>query len=444
MWPVRVSQRMGSTEPSRWSCLFLPFPYYNNEFASRNQNPKPPSMAMPAAAAAPAAESGAFGGVDAELLEPMERAAGAGNVEATTTLLAAGASLNAQAGSRPLGRTVLHWAVWSGNKKVIRLVVMAIGRTIPNPAAQWQAMEARCLSHEGGRDGTTPLHLASERGHVEVAAGLLKVGVSADLVDGYEHTALDLAVDANNEEMVAALVWGGAEINAAANSMWHAPLHRAVLNNNLAMCEVLLREGARVDAHDQNGEAPVHTASRKGFGRIISALAAAGADLRAEDRWYRPPMVHACDSDDPESSIRALVAEGVSPWVMTPQNLCTVQLAALQDQFEALWVMLDVGVDPNHRFAYDEEDRRQLCSSRYMGPSLLFLAALAASEGVVRLLLSAGANEGIPALDSRSCWRGAMTPTIPADVVGKWDYTMPDLPKAELDRRVVSVRAMLV
>eukprot|EP00903_Cladosiphon_okamuranus_P020410 g18730.t1 len=274
-------------------------------------------MGTLAATAAPAVEHGDFGGVAPELLEPLERAAGSGDAEATTSLLTKGSSLHVQAAARPLRRTVLHWTAWGGNTE------------------------------------TSSLHLASERGHVEVAATLLNIGVSADLLDGYERTALDVAADADNEEMMVAQVAGGADINAARNHPAHTPTHRAVFNNNLAMFE------------------------------------------------------H----------------------------------AALEDRAKTLLV------DTNFRIALDEVESRS--SPGYMGVSPLYLVALVASEGGVRVLLSAGANECVPALDRKprnypySEPPGPLVRTLPSDVVGKWVQHMPKLRQAEIDRRVAAVRAML-
>lgn len=70
--------------------------------------------AMAADAAVPSACCGErLGGVDTELLQPLELAAGKGDLVSTKALLAAGATVafgRTDACDRPLNRTILHWA----------------------------------------------------------------------------------------------------------------------------------------------------------------------------------------------------------------------------------------------------------------------------------------------------------------------------------------------
>lgn len=137
----------------------------------------------------------ALDGVDIELLEPLERAAGAGDADATASLLASGTTVPFRLGAakgRPLRRAILHWAAFGGNPNVVTAVLEAVASNGAPPdgvgaaGAQILVLRAWCLSEAGGLRGTTPLHLAAKHGHVAAAIILLEAGANDTLVDEYE------------------------------------------------------------------------------------------------------------------------------------------------------------------------------------------------------------------------------------------------------------------
>jgi len=76
-------------------------------------------------------------------------------------------------------------------------------------------------------DGSTPLHCATWKGHVETVAFLLTAGANVNAHNNNEH-------------------WGT------------TPLHAAAHANQAAIAKLLLEHGADVNAKDMNGKTPMH------------------------------------------------------------------------------------------------------------------------------------------------------------------------------------------
>ena len=76
-------------------------------------------------------------------------------------------------------------------------------------------------------DGSTALHCATWKGHVEVVAFLLKAGANVNSHNQNEH-------------------WGT------------TPLHAAAHANQAAIAQLLIDHGAEVNARDMNGKTPMH------------------------------------------------------------------------------------------------------------------------------------------------------------------------------------------
>jgi ankyrin repeat protein len=111
--------------------------------------------------------------------------------------------------------------------------------------------------------GETPLHLAAEWSHKDVAEFLLanKADVNAKNNDG--RTPLHLAADRGYKEVAELLLKNGADVNAKAKN-GETPLHLAALNapkeKGKELAELLLKNGADVNAKDNAGSTPLQMA----------------------------------------------------------------------------------------------------------------------------------------------------------------------------------------
>jgi len=83
-------------------------------------------------------------------------------------------------------------------------------------------------------DGSTPLHCATWKGHVEVVACLLKAGADVKAHNSNGHwgtTALHAAAHANQAEIARLLIEHGADVNAqdlnGKTPLFHTTFHKA-------------------------------------------------------------------------------------------------------------------------------------------------------------------------------------------------------------------------
>ena len=143
---------------------------------------------------------------------------------------------------------------------------------------------------------TTPgarlLRAARDGWPLEEVLQLLRDGASVherDPSNGYSplHWAANNARDVSHLLMWRALIRGGADVNALDDER-ATPLHRASINNCLAMAELLVESGASIDARDAHGFTPLMYAAR--FARVDTGLMLLqrGAFFRAWDAAAPP------------------------------------------------------------------------------------------------------------------------------------------------------------
>lgn len=95
--------------------------------------------------------------------------------------------------------------------------------------------------------------------------------------DGF--TALHLAAFFSRQDAARALVDCGADVLAVTrNDMANQPLHAAAAGGSVAICELLVKRGADVNAKQHGGYTPLHEAAHRADVAMIDLVLAAGAD----------------------------------------------------------------------------------------------------------------------------------------------------------------------
>ena len=298
--------------------------------------------------------------------------------------------------------------------------------------------------------GQTPLMWAAAENHVRVMRLLLETGAAVDVPSTGGFTALMFAVRQDARDALRLLIEAGAEVDAripdpAARAAGSPPatgslLSMAVTIGHYSAAALLLEAGADPNARDGRGNAILHDLVRArapqrrvanqfvdATGRdrsqldgleLMRMLLERGANPNARtepvpivhERWTdkeifsagRPlmdnrvnlggatPYVLAAQAADVEA-MRVLAAHGADERLATYANNTAVMLAAgvghvegsrrfrsEQDALEAVRMALDAGVDVN--------------ASNANGQTALHGAVYRAANGIIRLLIEAGAR----------------------------------------------------
>ena len=265
---------------------------------------------------------------DARGRDALERAVDAGDAQAVSRLIDAGAKVNDvlqthDPFSSQIGNTPLHLAARDGNDQIVKLLIAK--------GADVNAQNER---------GVTPLHLAI--GHETAAQILLDAGARTDLADGRGRTALHWAAsdadattvalllahgasplarddDGRTPLHLAAAVPGrvtvinellshGADVNAP-DDFHQTPLHLAAALKSPDVAQLLIRNGATVAVRDDFGRTPLHDASRVGSEQVAAVLLRSGAGPAIADAYGRTPL-HLAARDGHEQIARLLIQYG--------------------------------------------------------------------------------------------------------------------------------------
>lgn len=80
-------------------------------------------------------------------------------------------------------------------------------------------------------------------------------------------------------------------------------LHLAIENSNEELVKTLLKNGAKIDASNEEGQTPLHIACKKLILPIIKLLIEAGADTKIKDNEGCPPYFYALNSKDKDFEV---------------------------------------------------------------------------------------------------------------------------------------------
>ena len=137
-------------------------------------------------------------------------------------------------------------------------------------------------------DGLSALHIAAQAGDVQIVELLLGAGADVHATTEIgEYTALHLAAGAAQAQVATRLVEAGADVGAATTSTGVTPLHLAAKAlDGAEVVRVLIAGGAPVDAVESAaGQTPLMFAAANGRADAVRVLLEAGADpsVRTEE-----------------------------------------------------------------------------------------------------------------------------------------------------------------
>ena len=146
----------------------------------------------------------------------------------------------------------------------------------------------------------------------------------------------------------------GAEIEAKDND-GNTPLHSASIREHLEVVKLLLEKGADVNAKSNAGQTPLHSASMDEYTEVMKLLLERGSDVNAKDHDGRTPLHEASRHGHPEA-MKLFLEKGVDVNAKdndgkTAKDLVTPgrnrdEMIALLEEYENPDVMKMTGFDP--------------------------------------------------------------------------------------------------
>jgi ankyrin repeat protein len=220
-----------------------------------------------------------------------------------------------------------------------------------------------------GADGSAPLHLAAQGGHLGVASFLLSKGALNDQhwvgKDQTGDSPLHLAVRNGNTDIIKLLHRYKANINLPnfhkstyAQGGWTCagadlgPLHQTALHiaveaGDEDMVKFLLEEfgdEVKLDEEDFDGRTALHYALEVQDSEMIAFLLQHGADANKGCRDFASPLHVASQQGDLET-VKALIAHGAEVNKVDEQGWTCLMLAARTGKTSTVQALLQAGAD---------------------------------------------------------------------------------------------------
>ena len=180
---------------------------------------------------------------------------------------------------RPLqsSETPLHYAALYGLHGIVKYLI----------TERSQNVHLRAFDDE-----STPLHVVSSRGYVEVARTLLDHGAVVTAQDKQGWTPVHEASSGGHIELVRALLKHDADVMAQ-NKLGSTPLLLACRRGHVQVSRILLEHGADATAQGKHGWTPLHEASSQGHLELVRTLLEYVAGATAQNK-RSTPLLQAC------------------------------------------------------------------------------------------------------------------------------------------------------
>lgn len=288
------------------------------------------------------------------------QAAEAGDVDAAKRALETGAEIN-DANLRRGGLSPLTLAIQGDHVEVAEML-----------------LERGADAAFVGSGGATPLHAAADRGHVNLCRALLGRGADVNATAGSRRSPLHLAARHGRDEVIGALFEGGARINEK-DATGRTALHLAMMRPRTETARLLVKLGSNVGISEPGGIVPLERAASRGatqlFDMILERLQSSNPNLVQEQLNLALGM--AVVSGRVATSDAALVAGADANW-RGESGLTVLHVASDRGDLASAKLLLSYGA------------KAQAIEARTRWTSLHFSVLAGRSELVVRLLVEKG------------------------------------------------------
>ncbi|KAJ8686975.1 hypothetical protein QAD02_022769 [Eretmocerus hayati] len=233
-------------------------------------------------------------------LELLKMAIDKGYVEVIKALLQFGADVNT---SDTYGRTPLLFSVLSKENELCERLSHEHNSDdddIKGKITQLLLSKGALTEAQVVKTGATALHVATQRGYIEVVKNLLghKANVNAKRKDGV--TAIQLAVYNSHAKIVQMLLEYGASCDSEyyQYSDLEPPLILSATLYFEQIAESLLSFGFDVDCRDRYGRTALHIASSRGIPGVVTVLLKYGSDINIVSEQIGTPLDYAMYGKD--------------------------------------------------------------------------------------------------------------------------------------------------
>ena len=294
----------------------------------------------------------------------------------------------------PLPATSLHYAASWGLHTVVESLIIEYSQDICSRdstenatplhlASQNGHVKAACRLIEHGADltaqdknGNTPLHLAPNGGEVDVARMLIEHGADLTAQDNRGNTPLCLTLFWGKVDFARLLIERGADLTTQ-DKYGITPLHIASDYGRADVARILIERGVDLTTQDKNGNTPLHLASYRGRVDFARMLIESGADLTAQDNDGNTPLHFAsyCGRAD---VARMLIERGADLTAQDKNGNTPLHLASYGGRVDVARILIGRGADLT---AQDNDGNAPLHLASYWG-----------RVNVARMLIERGAD----------------------------------------------------
>ncbi|XP_078131133.1 ankyrin repeat and SOCS box protein 2-like [Sander vitreus] len=332
--------------------------------------------------------------------EPLFKAIRVGDVN-TVKELTMRPGTNLMLPSKP-GWLAIHQAAWYGQDTCLRVLLSA----------------QRGMINKRSELGETPLFVAVSNKQLQCVQVLLESAADVNIQNYDKETPLFRACERSSAAMVAALLNHGALVNTSCTPQGCTALHEAACRNNVEICDMLLKAGAKLELTDIYGISALFNAAQSGQPATLRFLLTHGADMnsRAADgatalyeatkNGHREVvellLSHNADPNKPgktgllplhiaaqrgNDTIVSMLVPVTSKAAVRRSGISPLHLAAERNRDDILEDLIVAGFDVNAQLS---EERSKLYEDRRS--SVLYFSVSNNNEDAVRSLLAAGAN----------------------------------------------------